>query len=77
MEDARQGHKEIPKCIYLVSYCTKPLHSLLYSGNLTDSKNGIEAENLIMFLTGSRQKLWWRCMGFFLQVLLNLGPSNI
>jgi hypothetical protein len=48
MEDARQRHKEIPKCIYLVSYCTMPLHSLLYSGNLTDSKSGIEAENLII-----------------------------
>ncbi len=78
MEDARQRHKEIPKCIYLVSCCTKPLHSLLYSGNLTDTKSGIEAENLIMYvLTGSRQKLWWRCMGFFLQVLLNLGACNI
>lgn len=29
-------------------------------------------------LTGSRQELWWRCMGFFLQVLLNLvGACNI
>jgi hypothetical protein len=78
MEDARQRHKEIPKCIYLVSYCTKPLHSLLYSGNLTDSKSGIEAENLIMFLTGSRQKLWWRCIWFsFYRFLLNLGACNI
>jgi len=49
MEDARQRHKEIPKCIYIWSaIAQKPLHSLLYSGNLTDSKSGIEAENLII-----------------------------
>jgi hypothetical protein len=77
MEDARQRHKEIPQVHIFGRLLPKASTLPVVVWKLDRFKKWDRSRESHYVLTGSRQELW-RCMGFFLQVLLNLvGACNI